>query len=284
MGWFIDRMDPRLKLGKNSSEWCNMTYGTDAFLFLAGTPGASPASWETLCPDVRGVILSKLSLHELACAAQSSREFRQAYLSRMAEERDTLLSIGEQTFGKEVFSGFVGALRRILAGLEPHPGVQPGYCLMVDAAGELESVARHPDYWETYAGWRGCVRHLCPPTFAPDVYVAERYITQLYVMHPGSPEPVDMVGIRVTFREEGLLLIAIANEEVVGMSILLAMLWPEVEETQGSWRHRPIRMHIDEKGFGNPASPITDAARKSEGRDLTGPLRSLAHTFHTDFC
>jgi hypothetical protein len=233
---------------------------------FAGTPGASPASWDTLCPDVRGVILSKLSLHELARAAESSREFRQAYLCRMAEERDTLLSIGEQTFGKDVFSGFAGALRRILAGLEPHPGVEPGDCLMVNAAGELEPMARHPDLWEKSAGWRGCIRHYLPAT----------YVTELCVLDPETSAPADMVGVRFQTCEKDLAIVAIANKEVIAASLglLLAIVMKYSDGLQ-SRRCHAVKMHVHGRSARLPAALL---GRKG----LIGPLRSLANSFLID--
>jgi hypothetical protein len=233
----------------------------DAFLFLAGSLGASPAPWETLCPDVRGVIFSKLSLHELACAAQSSREFRQAYLCRRAEERDTLLSTGEQTFGKEAFSGFVRAIRQILAGLEPHPGVRPGYCLMVNAAGKLEPLARHPDLWEKSAGWRGCIRHLPPTTF----------VTELYVLHPGGMPAADMVGVRFQMCEEQVGMAAIASKEVIpaSLGLLLAIVMEDPDGLQSRQRP-PVDLHVHGRAS---LVPLALLGRKG----LTGPLRSLVN-------
>jgi hypothetical protein len=74
--------------------------------------------WETLCPDVRLIILSKVSLRALARVGTLGREFQEAYLAR---EQAALIATGEEAFGKDLFDTFVMTLQRAMCGLSPWP-------------------------------------------------------------------------------------------------------------------------------------------------------------------
>jgi hypothetical protein len=88
--------------------------------FYAGKCEALYAQWDTLCGDLKKIVLSKLSLHELACAAATSQDFRQAHLDRAAEERPNIIAAAEEGYGKRMFSTFVTTLQRPICGLRPH--------------------------------------------------------------------------------------------------------------------------------------------------------------------
>jgi hypothetical protein len=102
--------------------------------FCAGRSEDPPGSWETLCPDVRELIISKLSLREHACAAPVCREFQEQLLPRVAETRASCISLAEETFGKGLICAFVTAVQRMMCGLGPT--LQEGFdTLLIDAAG-----------------------------------------------------------------------------------------------------------------------------------------------------
>ncbi len=80
--------------------------------------------WAPLCADVRGLILSKLDLRDLARAGGTCREFEEAYLAGVAEERARLIALGKETYGECRFCGIVTAFQRGMCGLDPLPGVR----------------------------------------------------------------------------------------------------------------------------------------------------------------
>ncbi len=75
---------------------------------------------------MRQLILSKLSLRDLARAARACREFQQAYVSRVVEERARLIALGMETYGEGMFCAVVRVFQRAMAGLDPCPGVESG--------------------------------------------------------------------------------------------------------------------------------------------------------------
>ncbi len=79
--------------------------------------------WETLCCDVRPLILGKLNLRDLARAAGTCREFHGACHNRAAEDRAALIAAREEADGKLFFHKFVTAFRRAMVGFSPSPGV-----------------------------------------------------------------------------------------------------------------------------------------------------------------
>jgi hypothetical protein len=91
-------------------------------LFRTGGRG-SQRETPYLCIDLREVVLSKMSLCELARAAPTCREFQQVYLRQAAEERASLIATGKETLGDGAFSGVMTALQRTVCGLETCPGL-----------------------------------------------------------------------------------------------------------------------------------------------------------------
>jgi hypothetical protein len=78
----------------------------------AGLFAAPHAGWEALCPDIQELVLSNLSLRELACAARACRGFREAYLSKAADERANLIALANLCYGERFISNIVRAFRR----------------------------------------------------------------------------------------------------------------------------------------------------------------------------
>jgi hypothetical protein len=94
--------------------------------------------WETLCSDVRPLILGKLNLRDLARAAGTCREFQQTCHSHAAEECAALIAAREEADGKLFFPKFVAALRRAMFGFRPSPG------LLCDSTDSEEPTSRTP--------------------------------------------------------------------------------------------------------------------------------------------
>jgi hypothetical protein len=92
-----------------------------------------------LCLDVRGVILSKLCHWELAVAARTCREFHDACVRSRAEERERAIAVGEETYGKATFSGFVTAFYDGMVNLDILPTEE---YLLIDSAGKPELMCR----------------------------------------------------------------------------------------------------------------------------------------------
>lgn len=78
-----------------------------------------PVGWETLCNDVRLVILNKLALKDLARAAKTCREYQKAYHSKLAQERADCIADARGSFLG--FDGLVTVLQRSLRGHHPFP-------------------------------------------------------------------------------------------------------------------------------------------------------------------
>jgi hypothetical protein len=112
---------------------------------------APPLGWEALCPDVRQLVLSKLSLPDMASAALTCREFRREFCRRQADEWARLISLGEDTFGKKRMSGFVKVFRHGMQELKVYPGCPDSgaITLDIDASGE-SALMTEQGFWDTY--------------------------------------------------------------------------------------------------------------------------------------
>jgi hypothetical protein len=127
-------------------------------LILCVGPGrcdAPPFDWETLCGDLKQLVVAKLSLRDLACAACSCRHFRAAYLDRAAEERANLIALVKGA-GKPVFSAFTTRLREAMSGSPSIPNLRylddtkpyqtgPIHSMLVTNVGEPQYAATQPD-------------------------------------------------------------------------------------------------------------------------------------------
>jgi hypothetical protein len=108
---------------------------------------APGGQWDSLCIDMRELVLSKLSRADLARPAGTCREFREAFRSRAAQEQAALIALAEEKYGRGQVKGIVRAIQRAMCGLEPCPGI-PDTCrgtpdiVVFDQAGEPRLVAR----------------------------------------------------------------------------------------------------------------------------------------------
>jgi hypothetical protein len=133
---------------------------------------ARPGDWEALCADVRPIILSDLSLRELAYAAPTCHEFQRENRSRLVEEWARLISVGQKTYGKATFSSFVKAMRQLTVSRDGFPGLSRGNHLIINAAGETELMSseemrqrEQADKDEPF-GWIEQFAHPRPVTYA----------------------------------------------------------------------------------------------------------------------
>jgi hypothetical protein len=88
---------------------------------IPGRHEAPSGGWDTLCQDLKGIVLSKLSLRELSAAGPACPEFNEALRSRAAEEQAKLVAVGKDKYGHSLFSVFVTGLRHTLRGVRPWP-------------------------------------------------------------------------------------------------------------------------------------------------------------------
>ncbi len=97
-------------------------------VICSGNCETSPLQWGTQCADIRQLILSKMSFHDLASTAPTCREFHEEFVRCVQNEQARLISSGEQLYGKKEFSGFVKAFRRVMRDVNAYPGMsgKPG--------------------------------------------------------------------------------------------------------------------------------------------------------------
>ncbi len=112
-----------------------------------GCAGRDRFDWGPLGPDLRWLVLGKLSVRELARASCTCREFQQAYLHRVAETRAKIIGLGKQMYGEGRFSGLVRVFQRGMRGLDPCPGIPIGEGFgRISAAGEPELLMRDAEH------------------------------------------------------------------------------------------------------------------------------------------
>jgi hypothetical protein len=87
-------------------------------LFALFCAGRCVFQWEPLCLDLRQLVLAKLSVRDLACAALTCREFREAYVCKVAQEQANLIAIGKEICGRRLFSSVVTAFQCAMGGLD----------------------------------------------------------------------------------------------------------------------------------------------------------------------
>jgi hypothetical protein len=107
-----------------------------------GQFAAPHAGWEALCPSIQELVLSKLSLRELAGAARACRGFREAFLRQAADERGNLITLAKLCYGERFTSNIVRAVRRSLHVLDPYPGLvcDASDVVNIDVNGEASRV------------------------------------------------------------------------------------------------------------------------------------------------
>jgi hypothetical protein len=148
--------------------------------------------WEALSRNVRGHILDKLPLRELASAAPTCREFQRAFLRRMQEERARVTSAGETTYGKRAFLGLVQGLQRLMRNPHAFPDLrrQNANVLVITPDGQAEITT-----WKELRTREDAERHL---TITRE-YDGASFVVQLWRR---LPESGDVAGVRFDTEEK----------------------------------------------------------------------------------
>jgi hypothetical protein len=239
--------------------------------------GRGTFHWQPLCADVRGLILSKLSLRDLARAGRTCREFEEAYLGRVAEERARLIALGKEAYGEGMFCSIVRAFQRGMCGLDPCPGVvldlQNGDGVHINGAGEFEA-RRESD--ETVAeGPISQVRRFDNATHVlgaqveinlPPVYDAE------YDVFDSVSVSQVLVELRRTARRGLQWTVSLGKEAPAPAIGLLLAICTENPETLTPCFQRPGTMNLGVDGISRGSA----SSRKREAEEVTGPLGLLA--------
>jgi hypothetical protein len=242
----------------------------NCFVINAGTCEAPPLGWEALCPDVTAIILSSLSLRDLAFLAPTCREMRKEFRSRIPVERARLISDGEDFLGKEMFSGFVRTFQRCMRRsvyvpvLNGRPGEK---CLIINKAGE-DHVAPYTPISSRPESER-CIIHR--PWDPNQLLKAE-----LKCKPPGSGAfaIMEITVRKVSKGQEVQVEVRLHKGTAVAqVALLLAIFSPRSGVTPAAPRRfwgRPLNTLL--LRFGGPWG----VAGKADAEDLVGPLRSLA--------
>jgi hypothetical protein len=230
--------------------------------------------WAPLCADVRGLILSKLSLRDLARSGGTCRDFEEAYLARVAEERAKLVALGKEAYGEGMFCGIVRAVQRKMRGLKPFPCklsklLMAGVRGRINAAGEAldgrtftEEAAEGPrsTLWSSGYFWRAKVEILVPRVSRAehDDFKSVR-VSEFKLRLSGCPK----TGLywRVWLGRK-------APAPAVG---LLLAICTENPETLMPCFQRPGRMKLHVKG-----TPWGRASLGKQAEEVIGPLGLLA--------
>jgi hypothetical protein len=239
--------------------------------------GRRSVGWEALFPELRPLILGRLSVPELARAARTCREFQSAYIGGVAEERARLIALGRQTYGEAMFNAIVRASQRALCGLDAFAGElsRTGpYGVTMNAAGELES-ERHARgsvekprclVWKTdddpkdllFAHVEGSQRRIYRPT-SNDFRTAT--VSRMYIS-VGKTLASGLVRLDVRIGKEA---------PAAAMGLLLAIC-TENPETLSPCFQRPVTAHL----------AILDSYRPPSAREVEeviGPLGPLPELF-----
>jgi hypothetical protein len=231
---------------------------------FAGTLEVPPHSWETVCLDVKRLILGKLSLRELACAGCTCKEIRGELRSRLAEEYARLLAVGEDTYGKEMFQGFARAFQQSLRRWDYYkssmPPSQQG--LIITAYGNTKLVTD---------------MEACRLRFAEDRLYRIKdhsyysFHAQLWRQLPGDTKIAD-IDIEARRESEGktthlnVLINQVAGEAAMGLLLAICT------EMAAGQHHPFTTTTLCLTGVWGPAG-------KGEAEELVGPLRLLAESF-----
>jgi hypothetical protein len=221
---------------------------------------------------VRELILSKLSLRELAFTAPTCREFRAALPSRLAEEREALVSAGEETYGKEMFHGFVRAIQVCMRNADGYPGLLIGCnnCLVINATGACELVDETEAYRRRYADARANgIHRMC---------ATQPVCAHLFRKFPGEgrhPAKFAYILVRVFRSHNQQVHVQAAFNKVAAaaaMGLVLALC-------AGSHKTSPAWLGSQVDAVTLKFEGIWAIAQREEAEDLVGPLRSLAESF-----
>jgi hypothetical protein len=240
----------------------------------AGRRKAPPVEWERLCHDVRPLVLGNLSLRELARAAVTCREFRDAYQACLTEERGRLRSVAEGTFGKKRLAGFVTVFHGLISGTSHEGLISRAESLLV--IGE----SGHPNLL-TYRAARGM------PVGDGRIIQIRKWCNTLPVSAvlwgqlPGSCE-VARVSIHVGEWRSGVSLVARvsggAGPAAVGLMLCICTENPadvcigNLGDMPATWESPFNETFLAFEG-------LEGVAGRRKARDLVGPLRPLARSF-----
>jgi hypothetical protein len=252
---------------------------------------AAPPSWDSLCPDIKGLIFGHLCLRDLACAAPTSQDFRGVFLRGVDIERARLISVGEEMYGKDLFWAVVKTFRQIMWDIDWYPALLSWNrnCLIIEPARELELVTG--DEAAERLGTDGIQASISKP------FDDNQLGVELYRELPGKkfganvvmylyegPKGVVSWGFHVTTDAHEaavalILAICLGDPKRVHASLgippklLKLKVW-------GLWSHDPYnctRADLFRCLFEDES--IWGAAKKRAAEDLYGPLRSLADSF-----
>ncbi len=224
-----------------------------------------------MCVDLRQLILSKLPRADLARPAGTCREFREAFRSRVAEERAALIALAKEAYGEARVNVTVTAIQRAMRGLEPFPSITrkeaPGeYCVVISAAGEPRRAT-----WEVQDKfWRtdGRLARFCT-AFTLMVAVADQ---EGQGSRLGSPRWQHRVQIGVSRDVSNGVDVDVElwEDECASIGVLLAIF---TEDPEALLPCMPICVTLH---LGLDNSP-EDAAGRKAAQELVEPLRMLAH-------
>jgi hypothetical protein len=239
---------------------------------IPGRHKARCGGWDTLCQDLKGIVLSKLSLRELSRAAPTCREFQQALHSRVEEEQAKLIAVGRDTYGSGLFSVFVAGLQRTLRGAHPWPrlvstNVGIGKTIAITTAGVFACVPA-----EDSREWLSPVKSWA--------HVDNRSDTNnlLYgTLHFAEPGTATQCCIRTsfdmkTFGKHNLRLVVWVAREgaVAALGILRAMC--QRPRALRACREKPLTTVCVVSGLSRGVAGLREA------EDLFAPLSSLAES------
>jgi hypothetical protein len=222
------------------------------------------------------MVLGKLALGDLARAAPMCRAFRQAFASRLADERVRRVSTAEETYGKEMFSGFVTAFNCYMEECEAYPGLRAPdeYSLVIKADGEAEYVSSE-EVAQRIAG-DGPVIHMCKTSHL------ELYAELSRKVPGGSKVARIKIEVRMgtEYDEEVIDLAVEVNREaaMAATGVILAICAGSPEANPSSWYCPLERITLtvnQEEGAVDLPHDVWGAAEKEEAQDLVWPLRSL---------
>ncbi len=220
---------------------------------------------------MRELILSKLSLRELASAGRTCREMRTEFLTRLAQERARLVSAGEEFLGKKMFSSYVTAFQDLMRSLDAFPAlVEPENSrrLLIDGAGEHhihtfdQPMPEGPG--DLFFSLTVSTHHYCP-------YVLQTQLWSPLRTSGGIDGGIDVR--RVRNKQELMLVVSLCPHSAAAtLGLLLAICGHNAEAGPALWQ-RPLNT-IELNFHGS-----WGAEGKAQAEDLVGPLRSLGRTF-----
>jgi hypothetical protein len=232
----------------------------------AGTRTSPHVGWEKLCHDASQLVLGKLSLRELACSAPTCREFREAYQSRLTEERGRRRSVAEETFGKERLASFATAFQGLISGTS-HEGLRSEgeNILVINESGQTNLLNKQ-EAREMPIG-DGRIIHI------RNISDVLQQASVLWGKLPGSGK-IARITIYVVKRSSGIRFLVTVSRGAgaAAAGLMLSICTRSPADMPATWQSPCNETVIWLEG------PWGVAGRK-RARDLVGPLRPLAESF-----